>query len=280
MFDHALLALDLSPAGEDIIEAIPALAALGVRTCTLVHVDRILDDPLPGSVAAHPRAVMAEYEARARDTVPEGTLEILADLRLGDPASELLRAAAESGASLLVMGSRSQSRIAEAFMGSVAREVMESSFLPVLLLHVDRDGRLHPKSSRQLFERILCVTDFSPTAERALDLTLEMAAPAGCPVTVMHATPWALGEDVEAEGAMEELGERFRNAGIPDVRTLMVHQEPARAILDTAEAEAASLLVMGTQGRGFLGRAVLGSVSAEVTRRWMGPALLVPAPLP
>ena len=288
MFDHALLAIDLSPAGEDMIETIPGLTALGVRTCTLVHVERIEDDPmagpLAGPTAAHPRAMLADYEERARTiasgaAVGAGTgteLEILADPRLGEPASEILRAATACGASIIVMGSRSRSRIAEAFMGSVARDVLESSSVPVLLLHVDREGRLHERSTRGFPDGILCVTDFSETADRAFDLVLELASPAGRPVTVLHATPWPLGEDVKAEAALEEMAERLRNAHVPDVHTLLLHQGPADAILATAEAEAPSLLVMGTQGRGFLGRTVLGSVSREVTQKWTGPLLLVP----
>jgi nucleotide-binding universal stress UspA family protein len=292
MFDHALLALDLSPAGEDMIETISALMALGVRTCTLVHVDRIQDDPLEGPVAAHPRAVLADYEGRARaaasragaaagadtgaDARAGGEMEIRTDPRLGEPAAEILRAAAECGASLIVMGTRSRSRIAEAFMGSVARDVLETSSVPVLLLHVAPDGHLHERSKQGFSGRILCVTDFSETADRAFDLALELASPARLPVTVLHATPWALGEDVKAEGALEEMGERLRSAHVPGVQTLIAHQTPAHAILATAETEAPSLLVMGTQGRGFLGRMVLGSVSREVAQTWTGPLLLVP----
>jgi len=288
MFDHALLALDLSPAGEDMIETIPALMALGVRTCTLVHVDRIQDDPLEGPVAAHPRAVLADYGERARaagsragsdataDVGAGGEMEIRTDPRLGELPSEILRAAAECGASLIVMGTRSRSRIAEAFMGSVARDVLETSSVPVLLLHVDPDGHLHERSKRGFSGGILCATDFSETADRAFDLALQLASPARLPVTVLHATPWALGEDVKAEGALEEMGERLRSAHVPDVQTLIAHQAPADAILATAETEAPSLLVMGTQGRGFLGRMVLGSVSREVAQTWTGPLLLVP----
>ena len=296
MFDRAILALDLSPAGEDMIETIPALMALGVRTCTLVHVDRLQDDPLEGPVAAHPRAVLADYEERARaagsragaaagaeagadaraDAGAGGEMEIRTDPRLGEPASEILKAAAECGASLIVMGTRSRSRIAEAFMGSVARDVLETSSVPVLLLHVDPDGQLNERSKQGFSGRILCVTDFSETADRAFDLALDLASPARLPVTVLHATPWALGEDVKAEGALEEMGERLRSAHVPDVQTLIAHQTPTDAILATAETESPSLLVMGTQGRGFLGRMVLGSVSREVARTWTGPLLLVP----
>jgi nucleotide-binding universal stress UspA family protein len=48
------------------------------------------------------------------------------------------------------------------------------------------------------------------------------------------------------------------------------------SILLYAEAEVADLLVLSTRNRGILGRALLGSVSAEVTRRAPCNVLLVP----
>jgi nucleotide-binding universal stress UspA family protein len=48
------------------------------------------------------------------------------------------------------------------------------------------------------------------------------------------------------------------------------------SILLYAEVEVADLLVLSTRNRGILGRALLGSVSAEVTRRAPCNVLLVP----
>src|SRR5581483_426227 len=63
---------------------------------------------------------------------------------------------------------------------------------------------------------------------------------------------------------------RVRGAAIEVVATT---GRPADAVL--AAAEGASLLVMGTHGRGVVGRLVLGSVAEEVARRSAVPVLIV-----
>jgi len=51
-----------------------------------------------------------------------------------------------------------------------------------------------------------------------------------------------------------------------------------QSILLFAEVEATDLLVLSTRNRGLVGRALLGSVSAEVTRRAPCNVLLIPPP--
>lgn len=53
--------------------------------------------------------------------------------------------------------------------------------------------------------------------------------------------------------------------------------DPATAILATADELQADLVVVGSHGRGALGRLVLGSVSDAVAHRWSGATLVIRA---
>lgn len=54
-------------------------------------------------------------------------------IRMGHPAEEILKAAKEEQADMIVIGSRGK-RVSHVFMGSVSREVVNSADIPVLLV--------------------------------------------------------------------------------------------------------------------------------------------------
>jgi nucleotide-binding universal stress UspA family protein len=60
-----------------------------------------------------------------------------------------------------------------------------------------------------------------------------------------------------------------------DVEALVVEGDAADAIVETASAKQAGLIVMSSHGRGGLGRLVFGSVADAVLRRSPVPVLLL-----
>lgn len=75
------------------------------------------------------KKVMDYYTSYLRDNGIPGLKPLV---RLGHPAEEILRAANEEGAELIVLGSRGK-RLHTLFMGSVSREVANSAEVPVLI---------------------------------------------------------------------------------------------------------------------------------------------------
>jgi nucleotide-binding universal stress UspA family protein len=53
---------------------------------------------------------------------------------MGDPATRILERAAAIGATMILMGTRGQGRIAIALLGSVAHKVVYDSSIPVTLV--------------------------------------------------------------------------------------------------------------------------------------------------
>jgi nucleotide-binding universal stress UspA family protein len=83
----------------------------------------------------------------------------------------------------------------------------------------------------------------------------------------------------ELRGALQAEGERVvaetaNRLGIDDADTRVLHGHPGRSLCALAEEIDASVMVMGTRGRGGIKRALLGSVSDYVTRNAPCPVLI------
>lgn len=81
----------------------------------------------------------------------------------------------------------------------------------------------------------------------------------------------------ERREAEEALGEVPAAVGAPEAEQRVEFGGAAERILAACKAEDASLVVLGTRGRGRVKAAVLGSVSREVAARVSCPVLIVPA---
>jgi len=140
--------------------------------------------------------------------------------------------------------------------------------------------------------RIIHATDFSKEAERAEKEAVELARVLGAELILLHvATETPLyGETVFgmrrvkdvyeaqarwAEDALAQRARRLASRGVPTGwrrRVGLPHEE----IVKAARAEKAAYIVMGTHGRGGLGRVMLGSVADRVVRTAPCPVLAVP----
>ena len=83
-----------------------------------------------------------------------------------------------------------------------------------------------------------------------------------------------------AAGAARDLlaqwKQRLLKAGVPIVHDRFDPGHPLPAILQALESQEISLIVMGTQGRGFITELFLGSVAHNVSRLATCPVLLIP----
>ena len=113
--------------------------------------------------------------------------------------------------------------------------------------------------------------DGSDCAKRALDRAVRLCEQ-GTKVEVVgavHIAPQVKGsisavdpiEKEERERDLDEASKVLEQAGV-EARTVIAHGDPARAIAHCAEEANADLIVVGTHGRGTVGRALRGSVSA------------------
>ena len=142
------------------------------------------------------------------------------------------------------------------------------------------------------FERILCPTDFSEPACKAIRAAGEVAEKFSSELILVHVvgaipaldTPTGMvGFDVAAyqkeltDSAEKSLQERI-DKHIPETvnaRTLVVHGEAAHEIVRVANEEGVDLLVMSTHGATGWRERIFGSVTEKVVRHAECPVLTV-----
>lgn len=142
-----------------------------------------------------------------------------------------------------------------------------------------------------MFDLILVPTDGSDVADAAAAKAVDLAAAVGADLLVLHVIDAeAIGfveppdldlDEVrtslrrEGERATAAVAELAREAGVP-VETEVRVGIPDEAIREAAVEVGAGLVVMGTHGRGGVGRFLLGSVTDRVLRESAIPVLAVP----
>lgn len=144
-------------------------------------------------------------------------------------------------------------------------------------------------------KHILVATDFSEAAAAALREGAKLAALTGARLTLLHVifaekiTETLLGLDAleylgraayqtghDSGGALDPLAEKAQEkldqavAAVseprPTMETAVANGRPSSEITAYASAHDVDLIVMGTHGRGVLGKALIGSVADHVIR--------------
>jgi nucleotide-binding universal stress UspA family protein len=114
------------------------------------------------------------------------------------------------------------------------------------------------------FKRILVPTDLSPDSMAALRYAEAMADTQGAHLVLAHFRPTEDGVRRSREHLVDLLRGR---ASTVESEVIVEVGDPLAHILDFADRRQVELIVMGTQGRSGLRRALMGSVAEAVVRR-------------
>jgi len=127
--------IDFEEASLKALDLAKELAAQIGGEVVLVHVYQIPVYTYPGLEPTlvpsfHAEVTAAAKRAMAAISTQAGNLRAI--LREGEPATEILAAAEEAGARMIVMGTHGRKGIAHFFLGSVAEKVVRKSPIPVM----------------------------------------------------------------------------------------------------------------------------------------------------
>jgi len=287
MFQRLVLAHDLTPTWDEIVACAGEFKALGCTEIILTHVVTVLY--LGGMEGALREEGQEHLEAQKAQLESQGfTVDI--QIPTGLPAQSLNEVARCHGADLIVMGSHGKSPWREAVLGCVTCAVLHNIEFPTLLLPVqvreDRPDGYCRLQGADLFRHVLYLTDFSEISARAGEYLIHLAPRGLARVTVLHALdlppsehyPPGYQEKAEAEAreALQVMTGRLQEGGIPAVEQVFTPDRPLPAILPLLESRDISLIVMGTQGKGYIKEIFLGSVAQNVSRLAPCPVLLIP----
>ncbi|MEV0804692.1 universal stress protein [Kribbella sp. NPDC050281] len=261
--------IDGSPAAEIAIRwAATEAAARGAElrlvhafVWPLFHLPLGASEAAPGLRAAADRIVRESVES-ARKFEPGITVEGLrAD---GFPAPVLIEASTD--ADLVVIGTRGLGVTLGALIGSTGLDLTANAHCPVVIVH---PGETTATELDAVPGPVVIGYDGSSPSLKALDFGLEYARRHSLPVRVIAARHLA---DDAVHDPESELAARD---GGSDADIVRVTGHPAEEILRLSAN--ASLIVLGSRGRGGFAGMMLGSVSQTVLHHATSPVAVIPA---
>ncbi len=279
-----IVGVDASPAGVLAATTGWAVAAAGDVPCRLVHAARLPSGRAAESVAdADSSEIVSgllaksrtEIVATIRDHVPPEALDAL-DIRTGNPAWVLRRAIEEASAHLLVLGGKHHAAPIRWFGGSTAHHAVRMIDVPLLVV----------SAPVTRFTRVLVATDLSDAALPTLEHAREFAAlfkAAVSILTVVEPMPSIpdVGVQIDmstqlqtAEEEMRALVTRLAWSERPGIA--VETGSPARTIADQAATWGADLVVVGSHGKGWVDRVLLGSTTERLLNRLPCSTLVIP----
>lgn len=296
-----LAASDLTTASDAVVRAAARIAAASGSELHLLHAFETLFPSYPDHEATPEAAEVerAPFRVRLRRTeealwaqlrraAPETPAPAGSAVRVDAPHRAVVRRAREIGAGLVVLGPHRARLVADRFLGATADRVIRGVECPCLVVR----GEV-----RLPLRRVTVPIDPRDPATAALDVALGLAATlgahardgelAGLELRVLHlaaplprAEGWGPARAVvgpEMSRALEDALARAGGCADVEVREEVVWGgPPAGEIARLAEEDGTDLLVLGTHGRGAVGRALAGSVGSELARSAPCPVLLVP----
>ncbi len=281
---NIVVAIDFSDGAQLALERACRLPIAPGAALTLLHVMPRLH---PSLFARAERAARTRLEAWAEEARAKlgSDVGVRVAVESGEPHVEIDACVEAARAELVVLGRRGRRAWPGEALGSTADHVLRHGRRATLIAS---DPTLRP------YERPLAGVDEEGSATAAIELMTRIVARHVRGALAVHVIDvdayWALSEygvsDAEIEpyrraevaatrrkidAALDELG-----ATELDFDLRFVEGSPREAIVKSARAEAADLIVVGTHGRRGVGHLLLGSVAEAVIRHATVDVLVAP----
>jgi nucleotide-binding universal stress UspA family protein len=202
-------------------------------------------------------------------------------LEVGSPPRTIARVADQQGARMIVLGVGKHDRVERWFGSETALRVAQLAHVPVLAVL---------PSARELPASALVGVDFSDTSLAAARAAVEML-PDGAALLLAHVSwsspadasweevpEWVRTYDAGARARLASLGEELLAGRSLQLEVELLEGDPAAELAGLARRRGVEMLAVGTQGHGFIGRMVLGTVSGALIRAAEFSVLVTPPP--
>ena len=290
MFEKIVITTDLSEASNAVIGCLKDFKSLGVEEVILFYACGVrYSAPLVDEITEQVEPELMKQKKVVEDQGFNASVEIAP----GMASDELKEFAGKNDVSLIVVGTHGSSASSHSLfrMGGVASEIIHGHEKPLLVVRIrvteENGDKKVETTCHSLKDRILFVTDFSDISMNAFEYVKEMVADGCKKVTLFHVQ-----DKVKLEKLLSDKLDEYNridnerlalrkkellDKGAEDVEIKIVYGLPAREIIQESKDDY-SLVVMGSQGRGFFPEIFLGSVSHNVVRNSDVSVLLVPNP--
>jgi len=289
MFKRFILATDLSVASNALVDSLEGLKTLGAEECLLVLA--LPKDDTDVFVTEYRRDIADMRLQFQKELLEEQGYSTETRIVTGPGKSELNRIAKEEGYDLIVTGAEKYSLTSEIFSGSLAYDIMYHAEKPLLIQRLVKDpvkkfAAVTPIGA-QNESPVLFATDFSENSETAFEYLQGIVAQGFKHIILYHVhdkrkiEPYLenMLEEFRKEDfrRLDDMKRRLAQQGDSHIEILMQYGHPAMDIIELAADRNVQLILMGSQGSGFVRGLFLGSVSHNVARQAPASVLLIPA---
>lgn len=256
-----LLPLDFIDLPLHLVHQTAALAHHFDSEIVLLHVVTPLSYPAGVFVDKHRRVardLLAEIVTRARTKLDESLgeelkgLTIKRMLREGNPAREIIRAAHDERAKLVMIPTHGRGALGRLLLGSVTANVLHNCGCPVWT-----GAHLEDGASRKFeIRNILCAVDFGPHSATTVSWAVSLASEFGSRLTLSHVTPGLEiygpgGKYVETDlkealvgAASKKMAKLSKDTGV-QADVIIASGDVPKALRRVAEQTKADLIVIG-----------------------------------
>jgi nucleotide-binding universal stress UspA family protein len=290
MFKRFMVATDLSPASFAVVSCLGMLKTYGAEQCLLLQCLSFRD--AASTALSYHTDPLEEMLNEQKYIIEKQGYSIETRTVVGTPKQEIVRIAAKEDYALIVLGVQGHSLVEEKLLGGVACGVINRAVKPMLVVPTEKklgeENACEPVAHCRFSEHVLFATDFSKMADYAFTYVEQLVTLGARKVTLVHVQDKIkLGHHLTAQleefnkldrDRLENLKQTLLEKGAHQVDIEVCFGVPYQEITRLIRERNAQLVVMGRQGRGFVGELFLGSVSHNVVRHSVAPVLLIPAP--
>jgi nucleotide-binding universal stress UspA family protein len=243
MIEKILLADSGTGRSEDMLNALLAIPSIQRAMVTVLHV-------VPPQTSSDSMTEKWEEGGKTLATAVQSLKidqsHVSAMLREGDPKDQVLKAADEINADLIIMGSRGLKRLVSILENSVSQYVFQLSSRPMLLVKDDIFVRS--------INRIAVAVDKSESSKQALKMALFLARDIkGGQVTLIHvdSNPKGAekaGAEAERDPALADAISQAKQMGVA-YKAVVAPGKAGEAICRVADDTKADLLILGSPDR-------------------------------
>lgn len=278
-----LVATDFSGRSDRAIRRASLLARRHDAMLTILHV---VDDDQPHMrVEAERKSALTLLEDMATSLREHDAVDCATRVAEGAVFEEIVRAADDVSADLIVTGAHRSRALPDAFAGTTADRVIRSSGRPILMAHA---APVAP------YAKVLLPVDLSDCSGEAIAVFKRLGLEEQAATSILHVFAARLVQGRTAAFMNHEQIERYRaeieaNAArdlsdflkrvdfSPNTQLLQPDEMAVAQLIHVTAAEiGADLIVIGTHGQSGFMRFLLGSVAREVLRISNADVLIIP----
>lgn len=287
MLSRFIVATDLSPASYGLVKCISGLKAYGAKECLLLQ---CLSFQEAASMAiASDQAILKAELMEQKKILENHGFSVEPRTVVGFAKNEINRIAVEEDYSLIVVGSRGHSLLEETFLGSVTLGVLQKAQKPVLIVRLaPGEGKECIRAANCDFSgHILFATDFSENADNAFGYLENQISKEVKKITLLHIQdktridPHLLHRLDEFNtidrGRLERFQDILKKKTNAQIVIELGYGSPFQEISQYIRQHDVNLVVMGSQGRGWIKELFIGSLSHKIAYNSDVAVLLIPA---